>query len=111
MRTYAALFIFDDSLNEKALQELMEYVQEKITAFNGIFHNNEVIGKRMLASKVKKHDIGLVARVNFDMLPKDIGAFQDGFKLNINILRVQITQTKRKQADLKYSNKEEDNNG
>ena len=87
MRNYEGVFIINPDLANDAAKGVVTQVQELVTKNGGRVDGLQEWGKRRLAYKInKKHD-GNYLVVNFQIDPKVTKKFEQGLRLNDNVMR------------------------
>lgn len=92
MNRYEGIFIFKPDLDEKKLGEEYSGVEETIQKHKGKIEKSEKWGKKKLAYEIKKFRDGFFLYLAFEAVPQSIKTFTEIFKINNNILRMQITR-------------------
>ncbi len=100
MRTYEGLFIFEDSLRDEALDGVLDRVRGDITRFGGQILATIHIGRKTFARPMKKRETGQYFRIVFDIGPEHIAALRARYRINEDVLRVQITLGDKNTAKL-----------
>jgi len=114
LNNYEALFIFSTSLNEEALETILERIRGEITKLDGNTQGSRVLGKRALARPLKEREAGQYVKIDFSMEPGGVGALMARFKLDESVFRVQIVRVNNKErsaTDLESGAKEEKKHG
>ena len=88
-RRYEAVYIFDSSLEDAA-------IQEKLTRFHGLLHATEEIGvehwgRRQLAYKIGSRETGYYVVAKFHADPTTLPEFERAMKLDDGVVRYLIT--------------------
>ena len=94
MNRYEGIFIFRPDLNEKDLEKEYSNVEGTIKKHKGTIEKSENWGKKNLTFEIKKFHDGFFSYFIFEADPQTIKTFTELFKINNNILRVQITRKK-----------------
>ena len=92
LNKYQAMLIFVGCTKEDVLGKFIGKVQEEIEKYKGKVTNTNVIGKRMFARPMNKHDGGVYAKLDLDLDPSTVDDLLARFKLNEDVFRVQITR-------------------
>ena len=93
MRKYESIFIAHPSLDEEAVNKLIEKFKGVIENGKGTVENVDIWGKRRLAYEVAKVNEGIYVLINFESdsdLPKELTRMYritDGVIRNITILK------------------------
>ena len=95
LKTYECMFIFLHHLNDQTLEEQLNKAASEITSLNGTVINTTRMGRNSFARPMKKQESGIFALITFTLDPKQIGVLQKSYRLNNNILRVQIVLAKK----------------
>ena len=90
LKTYEALFIFDQSLDDEAVGKALERVQGEIERLNGKVVDTQMMGKRTFARPMKKREMGHYVRLLVELDPQSIVPLHARFKLNEDVFRAQI---------------------
>ena len=88
-RQYEAVYIFDSTLEDAA-------IQEKIARHHSLLHATEEIkveqwGRRQLAYKIGRRETGYYVLARFFTDPKTLPEFERGLKLDEGVVRYLIT--------------------
>ncbi len=88
-RRYEAVYIFDSTLEDAA-------IQEKLTRFHGLLHTKEEIqvdhwGRRQLAYKIGPRDTGYYVVAKFHCEANVLPEFERAMKLDDGVIRYLIT--------------------
>lgn len=111
MKDYEAMFIFSPSLNEEALEKILERIRGEITKQKGAVKDSRIIGKRVFARPLKKKESGQYVKMDLSMEPQSINPLLARFKLNDDIFRVQILCAGEQESNVNSGNREENGNG
>ena len=95
MNKYEGIFIFKPDLDEKKLESEYEKAEETIQKHRGKIEKNEKWGKKRLAYEIKKFRDGFFLYLLFEADPASIKTFTEIFKIDNNILRVQIIRKEK----------------
>ena len=98
MKTYDGLFIFDESLDEDALDAVLAKIGQEIERQGGAVEGRDVMGKRMFSRPIGKREVGLYVWLIFRIEPDKVAALRARFKLNEDIVRVQIENARPREA-------------
>ncbi len=90
LRTYEALIIFADKVNDDTANEAMDVYQAEIERQGGEALDRMVLGRRMFARPLKKRDSGLYAKVFFNLDPDKIVPLKQRCKFVDVLFRLQI---------------------
>lgn len=87
-RTYEAVYIFDSTLEDAA-------IQEKLTRHHALLHATEEIkveqwGRRQLAYKIGRRDTGYYVLARFNCDPTALPEFERALKLDDGVVRYLI---------------------
>ncbi|MGQ0646051.1 MAG: 30S ribosomal protein S6 [Gemmatimonadaceae bacterium] len=88
-RQYEAVYIFDSTLEDAA-------IQEKIARHHALLHTTQEIkveqwGRRQLAYKIGRRETGYYVLARFNCDPKVLPEFERGLKLDEGVVRYLIT--------------------
>lgn len=88
-RRYEAVYIFDSTLEDTA-------IQEKLSRFHGLLGSKEEIavdhwGRRQLAYKIGTRDTGYYAVAKFHAEPSTLPEYERAMKLDDGVVRYLIT--------------------
>lgn len=111
MRTYEGLFVFEDSMRDEALDGVLDRVRGDITRFEGKVLATIPLGRKTFARPMKKRETGQYFRIVFELGPDRMAALRARYRINEDILRVQITLGDKLTADLVRPADEERSNG
>ncbi|MBN1558516.1 MAG: 30S ribosomal protein S6 [Lentisphaerae bacterium] len=98
MKTYDGLFIFDESLDDNALEAALERAGAEIERVGGTVKGRELMGRRAFARPIRKRTAGLYVWVTFEAPPQEIAALRGRYKLNEDIVRVQVELARPRKA-------------
>ncbi|MBC8453793.1 30S ribosomal protein S6, partial [PVC group bacterium] len=90
MKTYEGLFIFSSSLKDEERKQALEKVYEVLTNAQANVLGKEELGRRSFARPIKKRHSGYYVRVLFESDPQAITKLIARFKLNNDVLRIQL---------------------
>lgn len=90
MSKYEGMFIFPDRLKEEETDEVLKGVRAEIEKHGGKIVSSVRLGRRPFSRVLKNESHGHYAVVVFDIDGREISALQARFKLNEQIMRVQI---------------------
>lgn len=111
MRTYEALYIINPTLEDDAIQTIVNEVEALVTNQGGAIVRSEIWGRRKLAYIVKKHTDGCFVLLRFTANPEFVQKIETYFKLNESILRFMVVhfdeQTLKLEAEQQRRNLEE----
>ena len=114
MNSYEALFIFSTSLNEEALETILERIRGEIAKLDGNTQASRVLGKRTFARPLKEWEAGQYVKIDFSMEPGSVSALMARLNLDENVFRVQIVRVNNKErsaTDLGSGAKEAEKHG
>jgi len=89
-RQYEGMFVLRKSLADEELDKVLEMIQEEIEKVGGEVQSTTRLGKRSFAYSMKKESAGFYAVVMFELDGDAVDALRARFKLNTDVLRVQI---------------------
>lgn len=95
MRPYELMIIIDPTVEERAVEPLLEKYSAVITGDGGTVDNIDLWGRRRLAYDINKKSEGIYAVVNFTSTPATAKELDRQLGLNEDILR-----TKTLRADV-----------
>lgn len=95
MKTYECMFIFLHHLNDQAIEEQLNKACSEITSLKGTVINTTRMGRNSFARPIKKQESGIFSLITFTLDPGQISVLQKRYRLNNNILRVQIVLAKK----------------
>jgi small subunit ribosomal protein S6 len=111
LRTYEALYIINPTLEDDAIQTIVNEVEALVTNQGGAIVRSEIWGRRKLAYIVKKHTDGCFVLLRFTANPEFVQKIETYFKLNESILRFMVVhfdeQTLKLEAEQQRRNLEE----
>lgn len=87
---YEAMIIFPKALEEDALEKAINNVKTELEKAGGEVDSVTRLGRRSFARMMHKQDAGHYAVIEFAIEGSEIGPLQKRFKLNDDVLRVQI---------------------
>ncbi len=90
MNTYEAMFIFPDSIKDSDLEEVLGRVKGEIKKLEGEATSTTRLGKRAFARRMKKQEAGHYVVITFKIDGQHIRPLLAKYRLNEEILRVQI---------------------
>lgn len=92
MNKYEGIWIFRPDLAEKDLEGEYSKAEETIKKHEGKVEKSEKWGKKRLTFTIKKCQDGFFLYVAFEAPSDSVKTLTELFKLNNNILRVQLTR-------------------
>lgn len=90
MKKYEGLFIFHQPGDDQALEEKLEKVRSEITKLDGTIGATTRMGRLSFARPLKKKEYGVYVLVTFTLEAPKLAPLQERYRLNEDILRVQI---------------------
>ncbi len=90
MKTYEGVFIFHQTVDDETLEKKLDKVRSEITGLGGAVTSTTRIGRNAFARRLKKKESGVFALIVFDMEPDRMKTLSKHYRLNEDILRVQI---------------------
>lgn len=92
MRAYEGLFIFDESVSEEDLGQILERIDGEMKNLSGGISGTERLGRYSFARPTKKRAAGRYVRVTFELDELKMGELLARCKLNPDVFRVQIVR-------------------
>jgi len=92
VRTYEGLFIFDESVSDEDLGQILERIDGEMKNLGGGISGTERLGRYPFARLMKKRAAGQYARVTFELDELKMGDLLGRCKLNPDVFRVQIVR-------------------
>ena len=92
MTIYEAMFIFPDRFQEEDLEGVLKNVRGEVEALGGQVLSSTRLGRRQFARPMKKSEHGHYAVVTFTIDAAHLPALHARYKLNEEVLRVQIVR-------------------
>ncbi len=99
MKAYEVLLIFDQQMEDAALEEKIEKVKNEIARVGGKVESVTRLGRLAFARRLKKKDAGTYVVINFNLEPVKVASLTERLHLNEDVFRFQITVANRKQKD------------
>lgn len=96
MKKYEGLFIFTQSMDDKALDEKLEKVRGEMTRLGGTVLDTAKWGRQSFSRHMGNKDSGLYALLAFELDPAKVAVLSERFRLNEEIFRAQIVLAPRK---------------
>ncbi len=90
MRTYEALIIFAETVNEENVKQAMDAFVAEIERQGGTEEDRIVLGRRMFARPLKKRDSGVYGKVYFKLEPDKMLLLKQRCKHIDVLFRIQI---------------------
>jgi len=87
MRAYELTFIIAPTVEEDALQPLIDNVTERITQIGGEISNTNLWGRRRLAYPIKKFNEGYYVLLTLQLPPESIKGIERDLLLSETIIR------------------------
>ncbi len=103
-RRYEAVYIFDSTLEDAAIQEKLDRAHGLLAAADPI--EIEHWGRRALAYKIGRHENGYYAIAHFTIEPKVLPEFERALKLDEGVVRYLITLYEHELGAPKLSDEE-----
>lgn len=91
-KAYEITFIVKSSLENEAIDKLIENVKQKITETGGRVENIDILGKKTLAYEIKGEKEGIYVSIRLFISSALIGEINYYLKVNENILRHLVVQ-------------------
>lgn len=92
MNNYEGLFIVKPDLKEEDVKNVFKAITDSVAKSGGAVKKEESWGKRQLAYPIKKLKEGYYYKLDFTAEPASISKFEEGCKLNPDIVRTMITR-------------------
>ena len=92
MNLYECMYIFPEQMDEDAIGAALKETGAEIEKLGGEVKSTARIGKRKFARPLKKQEFGFYVVCNFELDPAKLDQLRKRFKLNENLLRVQIVR-------------------
>ncbi|MCA1808382.1 MAG: 30S ribosomal protein S6 [Kiritimatiellia bacterium] len=92
MKKYEGMFIFYPKADDQALEEKTGVVTAEITKLGGVVNGVTRMGRATFARPMKKSDAGIYVLINFELDPLSVDQLRKRYRLNEDVLRVQIFQ-------------------
>lgn len=99
MQTYETLFIINPDLEESAITQAIDMVQDTITSGGGKIIKVDRWGRRQLAYQIQNKQDGYYVLIYFQAPPSLIATINRRCKLNDSIMRYLVLQLRKKQAE------------
>ena len=90
LKKYEAMFIFENTLKDEALEGVHSRIREEIEKLGGSCGDVATMGKRQFARPMKKKDSGQYVRMPVTIDLENVSPLLTRFKFNEGIFRVQI---------------------
>ena len=90
MKTYQALFIFDSTHKDDAVDKILESIRGEISKLGGEVQDVARLGMHEFAREMKKKTTGHYVRMRFQIAPDKLQFLNARLKLNENVFRSQI---------------------
>lgn len=90
MKKYEGLFIFHQPGDDQALEEKVEKARAEIVKQGGTVEATTRMGRLSFARPLRKREFGVYVLIAFTLEPDKLIALQERYRLNEEILRVQI---------------------
>ena len=90
MKTYDALFIFDESLEGEALDSVLGRIRQEIDRLGGAVDLVDKVGRQSFARPMKKRTHGQYVWLTFKIAPENVAPLRGRLKLVEEVFRVQI---------------------
>lgn len=90
MKKYDALYIFVNAPKEEAVDPITEKACGEITRLGGTILGSEMLGRKLFARELKKHEAGIYVRVRFELDPDKVADLRARYALSEDFFRVQI---------------------
>jgi len=120
LNAYDALCILPVSLKEEEHEQVLDRAKTEIERLGGSVDSMNILGKRTFARPLKKQDVGVYARMFFQLDAENVDPLLARFKLNDGLFRVQIRRAvapkqeepaAAEQAEASGEAQEEENDG
>ncbi len=90
MKIYEGMFILDEALRDEALDAVLETVRADMERYGAQIETCRVLGRRAFARPIQKRTAGVYVRVIFQLDPENVTKLMARYKLNDDVVRVQI---------------------
>lgn len=100
MKTYEGVFIFHQTVDDETFEKKIDKVRSEITGLGGAVSSTTRIGRNTFARPLKKKESGVFMLIVFAMEPDKIKTLTEHYRLNEDILRVQIVVAKKTPAQV-----------
>lgn len=90
MKTYEAVFILDNRKIEDGGDAFARDAEKTIKGLGGTVKHRTPMGRRPFARPIGKHKAGTYWDFVFDMAPESVAEFQNRYRLNNTVLRLQV---------------------
>lgn len=90
MRTYEAVFILDDRKFEDGGDAFARDITSHIKGLGGKVKEKNGLGRKQFSRPIEKHSAGLYWDFLFEMEPAKVGTFEDKYRLNTSVLRLNV---------------------
>ena len=91
MKKYEALFIFNCTIQEDKLDEVIADASAEITKLGGTIETTDNLGRRQFEREMQKQTQGFYVKIRFDFDPALIAQLKARFVHNENVFRLQVT--------------------
>jgi small subunit ribosomal protein S6 len=100
LNIYEGMFIFDEALRDEAMDAVLETVRADMERYGAQIETCRVLGRRSFARPMKKRSAGVYVRVVFKLDPAKMAELLARYKLNDDVVRVQIVVGDEKSLEL-----------
>ena len=90
MKTYEALLILPDSLDDDGINKTLGAFKKAVTGLKGKCSTPSRMGRKIFARPQQKMTSGEYVLYNIDLDPAKVQTLRDNVKLNQDIFRIQI---------------------
>jgi ribosomal protein S6 len=90
LNIYEGMFIFDEALRDEAMDVVLETVRADMERYGAEIETCRVLGRRSFARPIHKRTAGVYVRIVFKLDPSNVSKLLARYKLNDDVIRVQI---------------------
>jgi len=99
LKTYEGMFIFEETLRDEALDQVLDNVNGEIKRVGGNIVASRIMGRRTFARPMKKRDSGVYVRTILNLPPDQIETLRGRFAIREDVVRVQIVSGDEKSLE------------
>ncbi len=101
MKKYEGMFIFPASIQDEALNAVIERSTAEMTNLGGIVESTEVLGRKTFAHPMEKQDSGIYVKVLFELDPDKVSALHARYALDEEVFRFHVfSRNERLEAEV-----------
>jgi ribosomal protein S6 len=90
LKTYDSMFIFEETLRDEALDQVLDNVNGEIKRVGGEITASRILGRRTFARPMKKRESGVYVRLILSLPSDQIATLRHRLAIREDVVRAQI---------------------